>query len=1147
MTIGGDLTFSSAAKLDWTQGTVRQRLLITDDSSENTAVFTFQQSTNSGSAYSNLFIIKDNGTVEATTFSGSGASLTSLNASNISSGTLSADRLATSGATAGSYGPSAAVSGSNGTTMNVPYITVDDKGRVTTISNKVYTAVNTWRGIQDNLTSSTNITESLSAKQGYLLANGSARDNTKLEKITYEYNKEIAFGSSGKLLIGKFPCYDSNVTIQIFSTTSVTYHAIAILATQNINTTGGGTFTWNTYGDSANTVTPNLFAKYVSGSNVIEIYFSPSSQSKNYIHISCVALRSAPTNICENVDSIPTEATRQPTNTLLSISTSGDSGTVNGHTVLSDVPANAVFTDTKSFTITANATDGYWDLTGTNGTNAVTYALTPYSSKQSGANFYTGTTNPDGTTRLNYNGYLYATKLYSNGTEVSVSGHNHNSSYLTAIGYDSTNKKIYYTKNGSNTDVVTFGSNAFDSTSYLPLAGGTMTGDIAFTSIGASGTTGTSKKITWSGSTDNASIYYTVPSADAGRLVINTGDDTNCLVAWAYKDSIKAYINNSTPSFYPATTNTGSIGTSSVVWANIYATTFNGSILKLSNYMNSILTGAGTAAVTSGTKMPALWRFNLGIASPTEGDIVTIKIPVAGHGNGVFVSLDNGTTYYPVSVSGTGALTTHYAKDQIITLVCVDSGGTNSIYPAQATINSNSYTLGTAANITGKHWCIVNYYDSGNTNTATRQKVRSTNGNYSLLFADPVVGTADNNTNYYTYRNDSIYVNPSTGNVYATTFNGALSGNATTATSATNDSDGNAINTTYVKKVESTDEAIVRFNGTDGTVQNSTATINDNGTMIIKSQLVIDPSYDTSLTSYNQGIRINKASNNWSTIVLGGTKDSISGTEDGSWLIGRRGASETNFAATGDLSICEQGVAYGLTIKKDKSSVVIRTSVGNDVSQLLIRNEGTIAATKYGYIINGLSPNMAATSNSIILFGIANSTSNQGYIGFHYEASGSNSNYLTLGLYAKDNLMKIFPTGQVNITTNITSSSTSTGSLVVAGGAGIGGKLYVGDILTLAGTTSTTAGLGFSRTGGPNYINVPTNGILGISIGGMTDANIRLAVYNDKITSYDQNNTIDLGTSTSAWKSVHSKAYVVEEKVTLQWNATDQSLDFIFA
>ena len=51
--------------------------------------------------------------------------------------------LATSGATAGSYGPSAAVTGSEGTTMNIPYITVDTYGRVTSISNKVYTAKNT--------------------------------------------------------------------------------------------------------------------------------------------------------------------------------------------------------------------------------------------------------------------------------------------------------------------------------------------------------------------------------------------------------------------------------------------------------------------------------------------------------------------------------------------------------------------------------------------------------------------------------------------------------------------------------------------------------------------------------------------------------------------------------------------------------------------------------------------------------------------------------------------------------------------------------------------------------------------------------------------------------------------------------------------
>ena len=81
--------------------------------------------------------------VTATKFSGSGASLTSLNASNVSSGTLSADRLATSGVTAGSYGPTANVTGTNNTTITVPQITVDNKGRVTSVVNRTYTSKDT--------------------------------------------------------------------------------------------------------------------------------------------------------------------------------------------------------------------------------------------------------------------------------------------------------------------------------------------------------------------------------------------------------------------------------------------------------------------------------------------------------------------------------------------------------------------------------------------------------------------------------------------------------------------------------------------------------------------------------------------------------------------------------------------------------------------------------------------------------------------------------------------------------------------------------------------------------------------------------------------------------------------------------------------
>lgn len=81
--------------------------------------------------------------VAAESFSGNGYQLTSLHAGQIEHGTLSADRLPTSGVTSGSYGPTANVTGTNGATINVPQITVDSKGRVTSVVNRTYTSKDT--------------------------------------------------------------------------------------------------------------------------------------------------------------------------------------------------------------------------------------------------------------------------------------------------------------------------------------------------------------------------------------------------------------------------------------------------------------------------------------------------------------------------------------------------------------------------------------------------------------------------------------------------------------------------------------------------------------------------------------------------------------------------------------------------------------------------------------------------------------------------------------------------------------------------------------------------------------------------------------------------------------------------------------------
>ena len=135
--------------------------------------------------------------------------------------------------------------------------------------------------------------------------------------------------------------------------------------------------------------------------------------------------------------------------------------------------------------------------------------------------------------------------------------------------------------------------------------------------------------------------------------------------------------------------------------------------------LNMLVTGTGTAAQDKGSGVspryfPAKWTFNLG-ANPANGDMLFIKIPVAGSDYGVFVSTDNGTTYYPVAVTDTGRLGTHFAVNRAIALMFDSSGQVNSVY-AVAGANSRS-------NVTGGCWRLVTAYVDGNTYDRNRFNV----------------------------------------------------------------------------------------------------------------------------------------------------------------------------------------------------------------------------------------------------------------------------------------------------------------------------------------------------------------------------------------------------------------------------------------
>ena len=71
-TMSGNLNFSNSnGAITWNNGTYHQRIQTIDDSTTNTNVFEFQQSSNSGSSFTTLFSIKDNGEAVASKFTGS--------------------------------------------------------------------------------------------------------------------------------------------------------------------------------------------------------------------------------------------------------------------------------------------------------------------------------------------------------------------------------------------------------------------------------------------------------------------------------------------------------------------------------------------------------------------------------------------------------------------------------------------------------------------------------------------------------------------------------------------------------------------------------------------------------------------------------------------------------------------------------------------------------------------------------------------------------------------------------------------------------------------------------------------------------------------------------------------------------------------
>lgn len=391
-----------------------------------------------------------------------------------------------------------------------------------------------------------------------------------------------------------------------------------------------------------------------------------------------------------------------------------------------------------SFTITANATDGLWDLIGTNGTNSVTYALAPYSSKQTTASFYTGTTAPSLSTRLNYDGYLYAKKLYSEGSEViTKSGGTINNSLTlqkSSISADSPelifngqagNSEAYkwsiqksagdliFSKTSSNnisTTTIVFSANGYllpNTTDTYDLGSSSKKWRNIYGNLKGNADTATNDS-------DNNPINTTYIKKSigtaAGDMIYWSGANTPVKLGISSSGSILHINNNNEPSWSSSPFHSALISKSTTV------TTTLGETYGI----------AGVATGNSNT-LYTKWFVNLdsGITTPINGMIIQIKIPVAGVNAGCAITLDGGTFFYPVAINTNGRFTTHFGVNDTIILQ-FDSSRSIATYGKQnGTTNGNATT-----NITGC-WRLINTYDT-TTNTLLRTYALSNDNEYPI-------------------------------------------------------------------------------------------------------------------------------------------------------------------------------------------------------------------------------------------------------------------------------------------------------------------------------------------------------------------------------------------------------------------------------
>lgn len=195
----------------------------------------------------------------------------------------------------------------------------------------------------------------------------------------------------------------------------------------------------------------------------------------------------------------------------------------------------------------------------------------------------------------------------------------------------------------------------------------------------------------------------------------------------------------------------------------------------------------------------------------------------------------------------------------------------------------------------------------------------------------------------------------------------------------------------------------------------------------------------------------------------------------------------------GLVTIGENIASTATTTANNSTGLQIKTIKGTN--QPVIRAYSYIqAASGYQWGLDHLVPNLQAGANTCLLTGVANSTNDQGVFGFHYAGSNDDSNYVELGLYGNNGLLKIFKDKHAEVDTLKIMNTDMTGHLV------------------------------FNRSGSYSYIMFPSAASSVLCIAQTLGAVNSLTAWDG--TSVFSGKGNNLGNSTYYWGNIYAKGYI---------------------